>query len=188
MNDFILGVVSSLVATFIIFIFRHQVGYLINILFFKVYPNLSGEYNVYVYNIESDNEIDYEDEDEEIDLEQPVPSISNSSNSNLLQYLKETDAEPFMKATVKQFAYKLEGSITTIEKGQIIDNEKFKGRVTPSRVVLLNTETVTPEHHNFGTYLLRLTPNNKVMKGSRNYLCTECGDVGNSYVMFEKIK
>ena len=188
MNEFLLGVVSSLVATFLIFIFRHQVGYLINILFFKVYPNLSGEYNVYVYDYASDDELEFEDGEEEGVLVPPTHPMSNSSNSDLLQYLKETDVEPFMKATIKQFAYKLEGSITSIEKGQIIDNEKFKGRVTPSRVVLLNTETITPEHHNFGTYLLRLTPNNKVMKGSRNYLCTECGDVGNSFVMFEKIK
>src|SRR5690606_40608 len=118
----------------------------------------------------------------------PTHPLSNASNTDLIQYLKDTDEEPFMKATIKQFAYKLEGNITSIVKGQIVDSEKFKGRVTPSRVVLLNTETITPEHHNFGTYLLRLTPNNKIMKGSRNYLCTECGDVGNSYVMFEKIK
>src|SRR5690606_23384669 len=138
MNEFILGVVSSIAATILIFIFRHQVGYLINIIFFKVYPDLSGEYNVYTYDLASDDEIEIEESDEEGGEESitapPTHPLSNASNTDLIQYLKDTDEEPFMKATIKQFAYKLEGNITSIVKGQIVDSEKFKGRVTPSRV------------------------------------------------------
>ncbi|MFZ5551617.1 MAG: hypothetical protein ACOZCO_00770 [Bacteroidota bacterium] len=191
MNDFILGVLSSLVATLLIYLFRYQLGYIINLIFFKVYPNISGEYKVYIYEWNNDSIEENNENNIESDYpndEQFVLPTTQSSNEDILNYLRKTDCEPFVKATINQFAYKIRGEITTVNKGQVIDIEKFKGRITPSRVVLLNTETVTPDHHNFGTYLLRLTPANNVIKGAKNYLCIECGDVGTSYVLFEKIK
>ncbi|MHB8105778.1 MAG: hypothetical protein ACYDG5_09650 [Dehalococcoidales bacterium] len=44
MDLFFIGVLSSIVAAFIIYLVRYQIGSLLNFIFFKYFPNVSGKY------------------------------------------------------------------------------------------------------------------------------------------------
>jgi hypothetical protein len=48
-GTFLLGVLSSLFATIIVFVFRSQFTNLVNMLFFKVFPKVAGKYRVVVH-------------------------------------------------------------------------------------------------------------------------------------------
>ncbi|HYF81861.1 MAG TPA: hypothetical protein VEB00_02375 [Clostridia bacterium] len=56
--DFLLGVMSSIVAAIIIYIFKSQLQNLANLVLFRVYPNISGKWQV-IYN----NEVSPEDKE-----------------------------------------------------------------------------------------------------------------------------
>ena len=45
-SAFFLGVASSVTAALVVFFFKAQVGNLVNVLFFKVYPKVSGVYTI----------------------------------------------------------------------------------------------------------------------------------------------
>ena len=185
-TEIIIAVVSTFVATFLLFMFRYSIGPAIDFIFFRVYPKVRGEYNVYCF----DRKITVPDEDYEyeIDSNDEGSGIStSSSNSELLEWLKENDHEPYMKATIKQFAYKLSGELFYVSKGHVQNKDAFYGRITASRIILLHSESRSEQHHNFGTYLLEMTSNNGYLKGSRSFLCIECGSVDHDYIFLEKI-
>nr|WP_320020900.1 hypothetical protein [uncultured Draconibacterium sp.] len=191
MNNFLLGVVSSSVAALLIYVFRYYIGFILNFVFYKAYPNISGDYLMYSYEQTNEGEIEpsYSDEfDDYYDEDEIEPLYSGATNEGLLEYLKEySDSSAYVKMKIKQFAFKIKGEIITVKNGIIIEKEEFVGKILPSRIATVSTETTSEEHHNFGTYLLTLTNNNKIIKGIRTFLCVSCGDAASDNIILEKI-
>lgn len=190
--QFIIGVISSLTATVLIYLFRYQLGFLINFLFAKVYPNVSGEYRIYQYDYSSPNEDEYipedhEDTDDSQEDEKQTLS-TDASDHQLLDWLKELekDNEDIYKIELSQFANRVKGEVFSIVKGKRKILEKVQGRITPSRVLMLNSETEDEDHHNFGTYLLTIKNDTRILKGTNSALCISCGDATSGYMILEK--
>lgn len=183
--NFTIGVLSSITAVILIYIFRYQIGPLINVLFFNIYPKISGEYKVYFYEY-TDRVVDEELEDE---IGESILS-SDVTNQQLLEWLKyrrkENNQNALLKIKLKQFINKVTGEIYSIEDGSVKIDESLKGRITPSRVLVLNSETLNDEHHNIGTYLLNLTNDSRIIRGTRSGLCISCGNATSDYLLLEK--
>jgi hypothetical protein len=192
MENFILGVVSSITATGILYGLRYQIAPFINFIFLRVYPKINGEYNVYPYDYVTNSDEDGGDEMivgiEETQSELDSPNARDSQE--LAEYLKaaKTDHSINRTATIKQFANRVWGEMRTLENGTVIETIHFKGVVKPSRVVILNSEDVTEGHHDFGTMLLNISQNSKHLNGCRTYLCAICSSAGSDNVIFEKVK
>ncbi|MDD2813879.1 MAG: hypothetical protein PHF53_10765, partial [Bacteroidales bacterium] len=126
--------------------------------------------------------------------EEDIPKNSKSllstkaSNQELLEWLKSrAKNERIVKFRIKQFANRLKGEIYIINNGKIKITEKLKGRLTASRIMILTSETILENHHNFGTYLFNVTNNSKLIKGTRSALCIECGNATSGmYCLLEK--
>jgi len=184
MLNFILGILSSIVAVIILFFLRYNFGFIISFIFYKLYPNISGEYNYYAYNRRralSEKEKNTEGSDHL--YTKPGEKLSHQE---LLEWLKDKDKKPHIIIKLKQFAYKISGEVYCIQEDKIKHLEKINGKITPSRVLVLNSETIDGEHHNFGTYLLNLTNDLSIIRGTRSGLCVQCGDATSDYVLLEK--
>ena len=186
LTSFILGVASSIVASIIIYSLRFNLGFIINLVFYRLYPNVSGEYRYYVYDrIRISKNEAKQDENKDGLIKK---SGDKPTNQELLKWLKSKNNKPHILMKLKQFANKVSGEIYYIHKDSIKYVEKIYGKITPSRVLVLNSEAIDAEHHNFGTYLLNLTNDISIIKGTRSGLCIECGDATSDYILLEKNK
>ncbi len=194
---FIIGVLSSLTATTVIYLLRYQLGFLVNFLFTKVYPDVTGEYRIYEFEQAGSDWTDYAVEDDEVeeeeeqDTENEVLSDTLSgkvSDRELLEWLKkhEQNNPEIIKLRLKQFANRVKGDVILSTNGKITELEKVQGRITPSRILILNSETKDEHHHNFGTYLLTIKNDARIMKGTKSGLCISCGDAFSSPMILEK--
>ena len=189
--QFAIGVISSLTAAFLIYFFRYQIGFIINILFSKVYPNVNGEYRIYQYDYSSSKENKYvheEESDGESGNQVSRTLSTDASDHQLLEWLKEAEkiSDEYYKIRLKQFANRVKGEVFSITNGKQKTIEKVHGRITPSRVLLLNSETKDEVHHNFGTYLLTIKNDTRMLKGTNSNLCISCGDATSGYMLLEK--
>jgi asparagine synthetase B (glutamine-hydrolysing) len=184
--SFFLGIVASLTSTVLLYYFRYAFGYLINLLFFKVYPKVEGEYTVYQYKYEKSK--DNQNLNDEIIADDRKKLKPHARNQEIIEFLKQKERKSYLKLKISQFAYKITGEIYVLHQGEIKVKEKLVGRVTPSRVMILNSETKDKDHHNFGTYLLNITPDSNIIRGTRNVLCINCGNAIAVYIILEKNK
>lgn len=189
--QFIIGVISSLTATVLMYLFRYQIGFLVNFLFSKVYPNVNGEYRIYQYEFSSSNEDEHlpeEDIDDELTENENQTLSNNASDRELLEWLKdlENENDEIYKIELRQFANSVKGEVFSITNGKRKTLEKVQGRITPSRVLMLNSETKDKDHHNFGTYLLTIKNDTRILKGAKSGLCISCGDATSDYIILEK--
>lgn len=198
MTNFILGVLSSIVATGILYGFRYQIGPVINFIFFKVFPKVEGDYLVIPYDNSSDSDEESESYEYEAENDETMV-ISQSSHetleapngrnfSEVFSFLQKTDPDPsvIIQAKIKQFANKVWGEMITTQNGKQVEITKFKGVVKPSRVLILTSEDKTEGHHDFGTMLLNLSQDSRYLNGTRTYLCATCANAGGDHIIFEK--
>lgn len=191
--EYFIGVISSLTAALLIYVFRYQFGFILNFLFAKVYPNVAGEYRIFQYDFspaKNDGETKEEElvVDGEIDLNKDYRLSINASDRELLNWLKDIEAvnDTVFKMELKQFTNKIKGEVFQISKGRRKTIENVQGRITPSRIILLNSETKDENHHNFGTYLLTIKNDTRILKGTNSSLCISCGDATSDYIILEK--
>ena len=183
--SFVLGIASSIVATIIIYLFRFNFGFIVNLFFFKIYPDISGDYNCYSYDVTAISKSEAKNCN-------PKDSLIKKSgdqkpaNQELLKWLKSKKGKVHAIMRIKQFANMIKGEVFLIEGNKVKDFEKINGKITPNRVLVLNSEIKDEKHHNFGTYLLNLTNDLSIIKGTRSGLCMECGDATSDYVVLEK--
>jgi len=140
-----LGVVSSILAAILIYIFKSSFRVVISSLFGHVYPNISGTYKL-----------------------------------EHLQQSADEDIETIV--TIKQFTNRVRGSIVEFDNGKIASNDKLNGAVSPTRVVKLQFESISPEHHEHGAMLLKLSPDGTRLTGHKIFLCAVCENTGEEKV------
>jgi hypothetical protein len=193
MGSFFVGVASSMVATLLIYLARFQIGAITNSIFYRFFPVVSGEYNVYSYKMEgkgksSTEPVERKSEDKKPELVETNNEAINSfaSDDQILAFLKGRRQEAHAKLTLKQFANRLNGTFQVIKDGQVTTKEKLNGKITPSRTIVLNSESEDDSHHNFGTFLLNQRNKKTILKGLKNDLCISCGDAMPTYIILEK--
>jgi len=185
-----MGVISSLVAAGLIYLFRYNLGFLLNLIFCKLYPNISGEYKYYIYK----NVVISESEAKKIKKQNKtkqnellIEPGTKPNNKQLVAWLEKCKKnEQYTTMKLKQFANRISGEVYVSNKGAIKHIEKIYGKITPSRILVLNSENIDSEHHNFGTYLLNLTNDLNIIKGMRSGLCVNCGDATSDPIMLVK--
>jgi len=89
---------------------------------------------------------------------------------------------------LSQFGPKIWGENNTFENDKIVATDKIKGRITPSRILVFEFETVTAEHHNFGSATFIVGQNISKMKGYLTCLCGNCGSATSHEVQLERIQ
>lgn len=178
MGDLLIGIIGGIVTSILIYSFRFYLSFIINTIFFRIYLNVSGEYKVL--------EFDFDNFDDGSDDEDDVPMLDD--HNAMVKWLKEGEEEPFYTVKLKQFAHRLYGEMTVIEEGRVTEVYKISGSITPTRVITLNTECKTKDHHNYGTFLLKVTQNSNIFRGGYDFLCIHCGNVGSTYVFLDKVK
>jgi hypothetical protein len=89
---------------------------------------------------------------------------------------------------LSQFGPKLWGTNTTYEKDKIVAVDKIKGKITPSRVLVFEFETITEGHHNFGTGTYLLGQNLAKLEGYMTCLCGNCGSATSHKSRLERIE
>lgn len=200
MLQFSLGVLSSVVATILIYIFRFNIGILINWIFRRYFAEVSGDYIVHSYSYEFFEGYSFEDEETGqllVTLDDPknegedqtlllpnrgdFPGLINLNNLH-----KGTDTW-YSKASIKQFANRISGTIITWDEGKETQRMTFNGKISPSRIVTLSSEEITDRHHNFGTMLLKISSRGDYLHGRWNALCADCQEIGSSDIIFERI-
>ena len=88
---------------------------------------------------------------------------------------------------ISQFGPKLWGTNTTYKKDKIVAVDKIKGKITPSRVLVFEFETISEEHHNFGTGTYLLGQDLAKMEGYMTCLCGNCGSATSHKSRLERI-
>lgn len=179
METFILGVLSSILASILIYVLRYQFAFLVNMIFFMIYPKVSGKYNVYTFDKKKKTRKKQKAEKEDF-------LRSDAGDEALLKFLKKGEKN-YDKMQIRQFAFSVTGEISTTKKGEVVNVEKFKGKVTPNGVLILNTELDDDGHHSYGTYLFTLNHNFNIIRGIRSFLCIGCGNADYKYILLEKI-
>lgn len=191
MAIFFLGIVTSIIASILFYVLRYELGFLINFIFFKLYPKISGEYDVYLFGMKrkyNNNAKSTEEESTQSeDMDRSARLLnSQASDHELLAFLKKRKQGFFIKLKLKQFANRITGVLYVIKDGERTNIEKIKGQITASRVIILNSEAVQDDHHNFGTYLLTIKNDAHIIKGVRNYLCVSCGEASPDHIILER--
>ncbi len=206
MAEFLIGLAATLTGAIIAYIFRENIENIINSIFKNIYAKIEGEWEIHGYWEEKDGFLDMDEEDflemlnadEELSEEDKEEILNTKkehdervipkeiSDRELIQQLKQDDYHTILK--VKQVANKVSGEINTIIKGSVRRVQKVNGKITPSRIVIINTEDKSEGHHNFGTYLLKLNSTTDIMKGFETYLCSECEDTAYANVILNKMK
>lgn len=206
MTEFLIGLSATLVGALLTFIFRNNLENIINSIFKNIYAKIEGEWEVFGYFIEGKDDFLDLEEDELLELlkenessEEEISEIlkekeeyderkisSSISDRELFDELREADYH--IKLTLTQVANKVTGEINHLVKGVSKRKQIIQGKITPSRIVILNSEDKSEGHHNFGTYLVKLNSDSTIMKGFETYLCSECEDTASSNVIMEKIK
>jgi hypothetical protein len=190
--QFVIGVISSLTATALAYLFRYQLGSLLNTIFFRVYPNVKGDYRIYIFEYSNEEQDEYIPDEElekiEGDSEQIHTLSTDASDRDLLDWLKEIhqNDDKIFKIKLEQFTNRVKGEVYSLENGKHKTIEKVVGRITPSRVLLLNSETKDDHHHNFGTYLLTIKNDTRILKGTNSGLCISCNDATSRDMILEK--
>lgn len=190
---FVEGVASSLVASIIIYLFRFRIGFILNFLFSYVYPNVSGIYTIYEYAIIKERSNDSSNNDQELsgDIKKNIIKKNNNLKADapkkiILEELKKNPQAYYIKLKIRQFTNRLEGKLSIIKGGDVIESEKVNGKITPSRIMVLTAESIDKSCHNFGTYLFKLENDQRIIAGTRSRLCIECGDAFTRYIIMEK--
>jgi hypothetical protein len=186
MLNFITGICSSILATIILYFFRYQIGGLLNIILFKIFPKVSGKYTMIPVSIEKSEKDDNPEVIEKTKDGFKFP-ISTSPREMIEEYNKNSPNSKNRVLVLKQFANRLKGEIILPTKGGIKEIEKVTGKITPSRILLLFSESKDEDHHNFCTYLITLKNDKKYFQGCRSTLCLKCGNAYSHYLLFEKI-
>jgi hypothetical protein len=103
----------------------------------------------------------------------------NVTGSYRLKFLEQNDDEGVdTLVEIKQFANRITGTIKLYKKGKLVSDDILKGLITPTRVVKLQYESVSPEHHEHGAMLLKLSPDAKKLSGHVIFLCDSCENTG----------
>ena len=89
--------------------------------------------------------------------------------------------------TFHQFGNKIWGINETFENYKLVDQDKIKGKVTASRIVTFEFESISENHHNFGTGIFRISSTNVEMSGYITCLCVQCQDTTSIKVKLVKV-
>lgn len=204
MNALTIGIIGSIVASILTYLFKENIQSVLYLIFRNIFPKVGGKWRVYHYSHHSDDSLFDLDE---VELKEFLTEQGESpekieemlslkteyddskiptelTNKELIEELKEPDF--YMEADLKQIANKVKGVINAYHDGKLIRTEEVNGRITPTRVMILLTEDKTEGHHNFGTILVKLSPDSEYMKGYETFLCTSCEDTSYHNVIMAK--
>jgi len=187
MSSFLLGVLSSLVATGVLYLLRFNFS-LVNFLFSKIYPDVSGEYSYYKFTkvlAEKKNSTGVK----QLKKSGYVPmSLAKKESPEELLKILTNNGKDVSPATLKlkQFANRISGELYWINKGSIETISKITGKIISGRVLVLNWESTEKEHLNYGTYLLPLGNDLTLIKGTGSGLCVSCGDATSDEIILKK--
>lgn len=174
MSTFFWSVLSSVVAALIIFFFRSYFIFLVNILFFKSYPEVNGKYYCYTYGLKESSAL--------LDLfNDKFPS-----DDSLLKLLESYDhGNKHIFISIKQFVNLVFGEVYFEEDGKKKIIEKITGKVRFDKTLILQSKS--REKKDINVYLLNLATGNNLIKGARISLCGDCQDVNPGYVIFKRV-
>lgn len=204
MSEFIIGIIVTLASSVVTYIFKENIEAFLNLVFRNIFPKVGGKWKFYTYNDVTEDPIFEMDEVELIEFlekegesEKVIKEVLEEKkeydkekipkslrNVELVEHLKEPNF--YMQAELKQLANRIKGSIKSYEDGKIVRTLEVKGRITPTRIIILSTEDKTDGHHNFGTILVKLSPDSKFMQGYETFLCSSCEDTAYEHVLMEK--
>ena len=192
--DLIIWIISWVIWTFIAgvltWLFRFNIWYILWFIFYKIYPNISGEYYVYIFK-----ETWWDDLEPEIDYDEGsilyyINSI-NRTNSDTIKTLEnirlEFAPDMFYKVKIHQFLNQIKWTTYIVNKWKITEDEKLSWEVKASRSLMLNYENLNEQHHNIWWYLLKITNSWDIIYWVQSFLCTDCGNPDFIYVYFKKI-
>lgn len=152
MNDFLIGVMASVVTAILIALFKNQLSTLLSALFAKLYPTVRGRYRI--------NWID------------------------MGKSRKEKDLIEF-----HQFGRIVWGVLENHVGDQIVAKQKVRGHVSPARILTFTYESSTPEHHHYGSGLLKMSPGSKYkIAGYVTFICKTCEATASQRVVLEKLE
>ena len=90
--------------------------------------------------------------------------------------------------TIHQFANYLRGSVeATLQDGTVV-RDNFRGRITPTRMIVISYASESREHHDYGAGLYRLTPSGNELNGHYMFLCSCCEEASSVSSYMKKVK
>jgi len=148
--NFLLGVLSSIVAVVVIYIIKSYFYDIIDLVFFKVYPNIKGTWKII--------------------------HLNNNNSEGMCRDSTNTTNYDDMKdiMTIKQIGSHVSAINKTYQGDKLLFEDKIKGSVTPSRLFMFTYECKTVEHHNIGSAFVRISNMKNEMHGYLTTICGEC--------------
>lgn len=157
MNDFLIGVISSITATVIVFFGRYQIGFVLNLIFHRYFPNVSGRY---LWKFDR----------------------TKKGGGGSDAYPKQK-----IYLHLQQVVGSLKGYADVFSGDDLKRTYVVKGSISPTRVLRITFESKTTDHHDFGVGLFKLDSDGKNFHGHTTVLCTICQDTTSSVVDLMKL-
>ncbi len=158
MNNFLIGVLSSVSASVIIYLARFKIGLILNLIFHRYFPNVSGKY-LWIF-----------------DRKKEVRSGSDAyPNQKIYLHLK-------------QIVSSVKGHCEVFSGDELKRNYSVSGSISPTRVLRISFECKTENHHDFGVGLFKLDPDGKNLSGKTTVLCVTCEDTTSTAVDLKKLQ
>ena len=158
MNDFLIGIIGSLSAAAIIYLARFQIGFILNLIFHRYFPNVSGKY-----------------------LWKSNRSIKGGGGRDAYPNQK-------IYLHLKQVAGSVKGYCEVFSGDDLKRKYLVKGSISPTRVLRIMFECKTADHHDFGVGLFKLDPNGKHFIGRTSVLCAMCQDTTSLVVYLKRLE
>ena len=90
--------------------------------------------------------------------------------------MAEPTEETFFE--LQQLGPIIRGIGKTYKDNKITSEDIVRGKITATRVLIFNFETITEAHHNIGAGLFRLSATGSEMSGYLSYICVQCQGAG----------